>query len=192
MPFLLTCLILFSFFFPSSIFSLSANPQRPDCPYLPPRLDKLSDKQSVSPPWGAGYWSVSLTFLWGPGFFLAESAGNSDPRLWHGDPCWRARPSWQDQKLRLGAQGPELFTHRLEGGMRPCGMKTCLSLSLSVFKNKWWSECSCPAWTCCCACKQRRNVTACRCNQADRNRSTEPNRDYACLKKPIPGVCRQV
>lgn len=45
-----------SFFFPKSILSLNANPQRPDCPYIRPWLDKLSDKQSVFSPWGARIW----------------------------------------------------------------------------------------------------------------------------------------
>lgn len=98
------------FLFPSCIFGSNTNPQRPDCAYNPPWIDKPLIS-SLSPiPKDLGFGFFFLTSLWGWGFYPVETP---DPKLSSGDPSERAVPSWQDQKaLSSGNSAPAYMFRR--------------------------------------------------------------------------------
>lgn len=105
---------------PSCISGFNTNPQRPDCAYNTPWIDKplISSLSSLSkhPGFEVFFLSFFLTSLWGPGLFPVEK---TNPKLTSGDRSERAVRSWQDQTWRHGAQGIELCTCTdLGGGMR--------------------------------------------------------------------------
>lgn len=77
--------------------------------------------------------------------------------------------------------------HGLERGMKPSGIKALLSLSLSLKTSDRYSVAVQPGRAAAHAdvraarCGWRRRVKTSRCNQVDKNRSTEPKRGWACL-----------
>lgn len=108
----------------SCIFGSNTNPQRPDCAYNPPWIDKPLIS-SLSPlPKDPGFEFFFLTSLWGSGFFPVEEP---DPKLSSGDPSERAVPSWQDQKAPSSGNSAPSYMFRWQRRYETC-FYVCVSL----------------------------------------------------------------